>query len=98
MGCTSCRRSAACTRPPSGGIASEAVSLLLEGIGVVVVAVALPEAGAVVGGELDPTEPLRALPEVLPGDHEAERAAVLGRERLAVGVGREERQRGAEER
>ena len=50
--------------------ASEAVALLLEGVGVFVVAVALPEAGPVVRGELDPTQPLRALPEVLPGNHE----------------------------
>src|SRR5262249_18718298 len=53
--------------------------------------VALPEAGPVVGGELDPAEPLRALPEVLAGDDEAQRPAVLERERLAVGVRREQR-------
>ena len=36
--------------------------------------------------ELDSAQPLGALPEVLARDDEAERAAVLGRERLAVGV------------
>src|SRR6478672_3443704 len=76
----------------------EAVALLLEGIGVVVVSEALPEAGAVVGGELDAAQPLRALPEVLARDHEPERPAVLARERFAVGVGREERERIPEER
>ena len=43
---------------------SEAVALLLPVVGVVVVAVALPEARLVVVEELDATEPLRALPEV----------------------------------
>ena len=56
------------------------------------VAVALPEARAVGGGQLDPAQPLRALPEVLAGDDEAERSAVLGGQRLAVGLGREQRQ------
>src|SRR5205823_3215517 len=52
----------------------------------VVVAVALPEAGLVGRAQLEAAEPLRALPEVPARDDEAERPAVLGRERLAVGL------------
>src|SRR5690348_4567000 len=70
---------------------SEAVALLFPGVGVVVVAVALPEAEPVDGGELDGAEPLGALPEVLPRDHEPRRPAVLLRQGLAVGVRRDER-------
>ena len=53
--------------PLSGGIAdpSEAVALLFERVGVVVVAVALPEPRSVVRRELDAAQPLCALPEVL---------------------------------
>ena len=64
----------------------EAVPLLGPGIGVVVVAVALPEAGLVDARELDPAQPFGALPEVLARDDEAQRIAVVGRQRLAVGL------------
>src|SRR5581483_10410466 len=47
------------------------------GVGVVVVAVALPEAGLVDRRELDSAQPLGALPEVLARDDEAQRIAVL---------------------
>src|SRR5437867_4154252 len=70
---------------------SEAIALFLPRIGVVVVAVALPETGLVDGRELDSAQPLGALPEVLAGYDQAERPAVLSRERLPVGVGREQR-------
>ena len=61
-------------RPPFGGFAArglEGVALLLERVGVVVVPVALPEAGTVLRRQLDPAQPLRALPEVLPGHDQA---------------------------
>src|SRR5262245_9499185 len=44
---------------------SEGVALFLPRVGVVVVAVPLPEAGGVARAKLDRTEPLGALPEVL---------------------------------
>src|SRR5690242_17099474 len=69
---------------------SKGEALFLPRIGVVVVAEALPEAGPVEGHELDRAKPLRALPEVLVRDHEPERKAVVRRERLAVGVSREQ--------
>src|SRR5579872_1967787 len=66
--------------------ASESVALLVPVVGVVVVAVALPEAGLVDRRELDAAKPLRALPEVLRGDEEARGPAVLGGQRRAVGL------------
>ena len=55
------------------------------------VAVALPEAGLIRGEELDPAEPLGALPEVARWDDEAQRPAVLRLERLAVRLPRDQR-------
>src|SRR5262249_55327637 len=103
LGYTGCRRYGRSAPPPFGGnrrgmATSEPVPLLLEGVGVVVVPVALPESGAIVRRELDPAKPFRALPEVLTRDHEAQRAAVLGSQRLAVRVRGEERERIAQER
>src|SRR5262249_21781062 len=64
------------------------VALFHPGVGVVVVAVALPEAELVMVEELEAAEPLGALPEVALRHEEAERVAVLELERLAVeGVG-----------
>ena len=60
------------------------VALFLPRVGVVVVAVALPEAKLVVVEELEPADPLRALPEIALRDQEPERVAVLELERLAV--------------
>ena len=60
------------------------VPLFLPGVGVVVVAVALPEAELVVVEELEAPDPLGALPEVALRDEEAERPAVLLLERLPV--------------
>src|SRR5215203_5128310 len=66
-------------------------TLFLPGIGVVVVAVALPEAEAVGRRQLEAPDPLRALPEVALRDDEAERVAVLQLERLALeGVGEQD--------
>ena len=48
--------------------------------------------------ELDPAQPLGALPEVLAGDDEAQRPAVLRRQRLAVGVRHEQRVASLKER
>src|SRR3954447_457344 len=59
-------------------------ALFLPRVGVVVVAVPLPEAELVVVEELQAADPLAALPEVLLRDEEAERVAVLQLERLAV--------------
>src|SRR6266487_1962604 len=54
--------------------------------GIVVIAVALPEAWLVLGEQLDPSQPLCALPEVPARDDEPQRPAVLGLEGLAVGL------------
>src|SRR5215468_3302535 len=70
---------------------SEAIPLLLPGVGVVVIAVALPETGPVGRRELDPVQPLRAFPEVARWDEETHRTAVLRGQRLAVGFVRDER-------
>src|SRR5438034_3917361 len=56
---------------------SEAVALLFAVVGVVVVAVPLPEAGLVVVEELEPAQPLCRLPEVLPRDDEPKGPAVI---------------------
>src|SRR4051794_16431240 len=79
--------------PPFEGSASEPVSLLFPRVGVVVVAVALPESGLVDRRQLDSAQPLGALPEVLAGDHEPQRIAVVRGERLAVPVRGEQRVR-----
>src|SRR3712207_5302730 len=64
------------------------VALLAPGVPVVVVAQRLPEAGDVVGGELQAPHPLGALPEVQVRAEQARRAAVLGLEgRPLVGEG-----------
>src|SRR4051794_36055726 len=76
---------------PSNEGSSEAVALLGPGVRVVVVAVALPEPRAVDRRELDPAQPLRALPEVLAGNHEPKGVAVVRRQRLPVAVRREQR-------
>src|SRR3954454_4467280 len=59
------------------------VALLFPGIAVVVVAIGLPEARLVVVAQLEPADPLRALPEVQMRDEQPGRAAVLGLERLS---------------
>src|SRR5438477_3188050 len=69
---------------------SEPVPLLLPGVGVVVVAVAFPEAGPVGRREFDPVQPFRALPEVAGRDDETHRPAVLSGQRLAVRLVRDE--------
>src|SRR5215208_5882359 len=64
------------------------VALLAPGVSVVVVAQRLPEAGDVVGGELQTPHPLGALPEVQVRHEQAGRAAVYGLQGLPlVGVG-----------
>ena len=73
---------ASCALAAAGGLL--AVSLFLPGVGVVVVAVALPEAELVVVEELEAAQPLGALPEVALRDEQAQRVAVLGLELLAV--------------
>src|SRR5690349_14980857 len=60
------------------------ITLFKPGISAVVIAERLPEAGLVLGGEDEPSHPLRALPEVQVRDEQAGGAAVLGPERLAV--------------
>ena len=61
-------------------------SLLEERVGVVVVAVALPEPGLVDGRELETAQPLGRLPEVALRDDQPQRIAVLEDQRLAVGL------------
>src|SRR6266516_4359721 len=60
------------------------VPLLQPRVSAQVVAVGLPEAGLVLVAELEPANPLRALPEVEVGDEQPRRAAVLRVEGLAV--------------
>src|SRR3982074_1185946 len=80
---------AAGIRRPCPGLL--AVALFLPGIGVVVVAVALPEAEDVVVEELEAADPLRALPEVALRDEEPERPAMLRLEWSSVeGVGQQD--------
>src|SRR3954462_9848936 len=67
------------------------VPLLFPGIGVVVVAVALPEPGPVGCGELETGQPLRALPEVEVRNNRAYGAAMLDRQRFAVRLVDDER-------
>ena len=55
------------------------VPLLPPRVAVVVVAVALPEAGLVLQRQRQAADPLRALPEVQVRDEQPRRAAVLGR-------------------
>src|SRR5262249_10974739 len=62
----------------------EPVALFLPVVRVVVVAIALPEARLVGGAELERAEPFRALPEVPTRHDQAERPALLWRERLPV--------------
>ncbi len=62
------------------------VPLLAPRVRPVVVAALLPEAPAVGVEVLDPARPLRALPGVQVGHDQAQREAVLGRQRLAVAV------------
>src|SRR3954463_12239037 len=59
-------------------------ALFLPGVGVVVVAVALPEAELVVVEELQAADPFGALPEVALRDEEPQWVAMLQLERLAV--------------
>src|SRR5689334_3296469 len=66
-----------CARSRSLTAELEPVPLLLPVVGVVVVAVPLPEARLVDRRQLDPVQPLRALPEVLRGYEEAHRPPVL---------------------
>ena len=61
-----------------------AEALFLPRIGVVVVAVALPEAELVVVEELEPADPLAALPEVALWHEQSKRIAVFELERLAA--------------
>src|SRR5207253_10561446 len=63
------------------------VPLLAPWVSVVVVAQPLPEAGFVGLQELDPPDPLGALPEVEVRYKEARRAAVLGLQLVAVVAG-----------
>src|SRR5207253_4869283 len=60
------------------------VALFAPGVAAHVVAVLLPETGTVAVHELEPAEPLGALPEVQVGHEQAQRPAVLGRDRLAI--------------
>src|SRR5919205_4568782 len=74
---------------PTPGIGSRigqilAIALLPPGIAVVVVAVALPEAGPVAAEELEAAHPLGALPEVQVGHEQAQWPTVLRRDDLAV--------------
>src|SRR5689334_4809947 len=63
---------------------SEGISLLAPWVRAVGVAVVLPEAEAVADDDLEPAQPLRALPEVEARHQQAERPAVLRVELAAV--------------
>src|SRR5438552_8851932 len=77
------------SRPSRDGLVAP-LALFLPGVAAVVVAVALPEAGLVRRRELDAAQPLRALPRVELGDHQARGGPVLRRERRAVRPDRDE--------
>src|SRR5262244_3438085 len=64
--------------------ARSAIPLLLPGVGVVVIAADLPEAGFVVLHEAQAGDPLGALPEVEIGHEATHGRAVLELERLTV--------------
>src|ERR671914_531339 len=86
-GCHAGRRPPA----PAGGRSAASVAvipLLAPGVAVDVVAERLPEARLVVLHETEPADPLGRFPEVEVRDQQARRAAMLGRQRLAVVVGR----------
>src|SRR5687768_9350660 len=68
----------------------------LPGVAAHVVAAFFPESGLVFGEEADGLDPLRRLPRVELRDDEADGAAVLGRDRLAIVRPREERVFGEE--
>src|SRR5690606_7195536 len=69
------------------------VALLAPRVTARVVAALLPEAPVRVLGQqvVPPAQPLRALPRVQVRDHQPQRGAALGRERLAVHVGGQQR-------
>src|SRR3954453_47744 len=72
------------------GARSEPMPLLAPGVGVVVVAVQLPEPHPVRAHHLELAQELRGLPEVALGHEQSQRRAVVVLERLAgVGVGDE---------
>ncbi len=69
---------------PASTRVSSGVAVVPPGMGSVAVAAGLPEAGSVMGEELDALDPLGALPSVqLRRDH-PHRPAVLARQRLAL--------------
>src|SRR5437773_12053931 len=78
-------------KPGTRIAALKTVALLLPIVGLVVVAVALPETGLIGCTELQPPQPLRDLPEVARRHHQAQRPAVVGSQRLAVRVVRDHR-------
>src|ERR1035441_845961 len=61
-----------------------AVALLAPGIAVHVVAVLLPEAGAVAIHDFDARQPFGAFPCIEPRHDQTRRTAMLGRNRLAI--------------
>src|SRR5256885_10578252 len=67
-----------------------AVALLFPRVAADVIAEGLPESGCLFLGEVQPTDPLRALPEVEVRHHEPSRAAVLGIEWRPVVLVRDE--------
>src|SRR5262245_28379327 len=62
------------------------IALFEPRVAVVVIAADLPEARLVVHRELDPLDPLGALPEIEPRNDYAQRAAMFPADRLAVPV------------
>src|SRR4051812_39196035 len=68
----------------AGATSVAPVPLLSPGVAVVVVPVAFPEARLVPRVQLEPANPLGALPEVQMGHQQPGRAAVLGLERCAA--------------
>src|SRR3954471_1793410 len=84
-----CQRSVARWVVPCGVVLIASVALVplfLPRVAAVVVAVALPEPGLVVVEQTQPGDPLGALPEVQVRHQQPGRAAVLGGQRLPVGV------------
>src|SRR5438034_7574078 len=78
-------------KPGTRIAALKTVALLLPIVGLVVVAVALPETGLIGCTELQPPQPLGALPEIARRHHQPQRPAVVGSQRLVVRFVRDQR-------
>src|SRR5215472_720971 len=87
---TTCRAIASRPLPSDDEAFLQAVALLGPGIAAHMVAVLLPEARCIFRDQLDTCDPFRALPCVQARHDQSGRSAVLGRNRLAIVVRRDQ--------